>query len=73
MKLKTTNVNYNINEDNLTTRIVVSLSGTSDDNEIFTSATVTLKEQDVQDKKLDELSRKEISDYAIRKLKDNID
>ena len=65
--MKLTNIQYNFNEDGATENITVSMQHNESPN--YVSASVQLTAADVtDDKTLDDLTRKQISDLAHAKL-----
>lgn len=65
--MKTTNIQYNFNEDGTTQSINVSMKLDASPN--YVSASVELSVADLtDDKTLDDLTRKQISDLAHAKL-----
>lgn len=65
--MKTTNIQYNFNEDGTTQSINVSMKLDASPN--YVSASVELSASDLTDSKtLDDLTRKQISDLARAKL-----
>ncbi|MHC3377744.1 hypothetical protein [Ligilactobacillus equi] len=74
MEFRTTNINYNLNADDETESIVVSLTATSDNRAVYASATVTVKPEDITEggTTLDDLSRKELSKVALDKFKKEV-